>query len=80
MSASRNSVPMIDTTIEPKHPSRLEKKANISGPRSRRNSVADRDPDGEPEQAWAAERRLMEDGAGMEIGDPDWSREELHER
>jgi hypothetical protein len=32
------------------------------------------------EQVWAEERRLMDSGIGMQVGDLSWSRDELHER
>jgi hypothetical protein len=32
------------------------------------------------EQVWAEERRLMDSGIGMQVGDLTWSRDELHER
>lgn len=32
------------------------------------------------EQVWAEERRLMDEGIGMHVGDLDWSRDDLHER
>jgi hypothetical protein len=32
------------------------------------------------EQVWADERRLMDEGIGMQVGDVAWTRDELHER
>jgi hypothetical protein len=32
------------------------------------------------EQVWAEERRLMDIGIGMQVGELTWSREQLHER
>jgi hypothetical protein len=30
------------------------------------------------EQVWAEERRLMDEGIGMQVGDVTWTRDELH--
>jgi hypothetical protein len=32
------------------------------------------------EQVWAEERRLMDIGIGMQVGELTWSRDQLHER
>jgi hypothetical protein len=32
------------------------------------------------ERVWADERRLMDEGIGMQVGDVAWTRDELHER
>jgi hypothetical protein len=32
------------------------------------------------EQVWAEERRLMDEGIGMQVGDVTWTRDDLHER
>jgi hypothetical protein len=32
------------------------------------------------EEVWAEERRLMDEGIGMQVGDVAWTRDDLHER